>query len=63
MAVVATGPVLLHGDVLFNVTPRDPRRLVQPLVIRIELTNLAVRLGEPLASITSVRGLWIIITQ
>jgi hypothetical protein len=37
--------------------------LVQPLVIRIELTNLDVRLGEPLATTTSVRGLWIITTQ
>ena len=33
--------------------------LVQLLVIRVEQTNLAIRLGEPSVTITSVGGLWI----
>ena len=37
--------------------------LVQSLVIRIEQTNLGVRFEEPLATITSVKGLWMITTQ
>jgi hypothetical protein len=28
LAVAAAGPLLLHGNVLFNVTPRDPRPVI-----------------------------------
>lgn len=31
LVAAAAGPVLLHGDVLFNVTPRDPRPVIDDL--------------------------------
>jgi hypothetical protein len=36
LVVAAAGPVLLHGDVLFNVTSRDPRPVIGDPVLSIQ---------------------------
>ena len=35
LAVAAAGPVLLHGNVLFNITPRDPRPVIGDPVLSV----------------------------
>jgi hypothetical protein len=36
LVVAAAGPVLLHGDVLFNVTSRDPRLVISNPILSIQ---------------------------